>query len=85
MGLCGRELIAADESTFVSKSLLDVVVVKDGQGDGRFPDPPWTNESNWGEVVCITNYPLDQAITTKAGPWWRGREFSRRGAEQKSD
>ena len=41
----GGELVATDESTVVSEPLLDAIVVKDGQGDSRFPDPPWTDES----------------------------------------
>ena len=47
----GGELVATDESPVVSESFLDAIVVEDGESDGRFPDPPWTDESGWGEVL----------------------------------
>ena len=74
-----RELVATDEPTMVSKPLPDAVMVEDGQSDGRFPDPPCANESDWNEAFCETNNLLDQLLTSKAGPWRRGRELSRCG------
>ena len=78
----GRELIAADESTVVSETLLDAIVVEDGEGDGSFSNSPWTDESNWSEVFSQINDVLDQLATSETGPRWRGRQFSRRNAAQ---
>ena len=38
----GRELIAADESTVVTETLLDTIVMEDGESDGSFSNSPWT-------------------------------------------
>ena len=67
------ELVTADKSTVVSKSSLDVIVVEDGQSDGGFPDPAWTNQSERSEVFSEENDPLDQFITSETSPWRRGR------------
>ena len=76
--IAGRgELIAADESTIVSKPLFDAIVVEDGQSDGCFPDSPCTNESEWGEAFRKVNNLLDQLVASETGPWWRGRGFTR--------
>ena len=77
------ELVTADKSTVVSKSSLDVIVVEDGQSDGRFPDPAWTDQSEWSEVFSETNDSLNQIVAPETGPWWRGRQFSRRYATRK--
>ena len=42
----GRELVAANEPTVASESLLDPIVMEDGQSDERLPDPAGTNESD---------------------------------------
>ena len=78
----GRELVAADESTLVTEPLPDTIVMEDGESDGSFSDPPWTNESNWSEVFSEINDFFDQLGTSEAGPRWRGRRFSRRDAKQ---
>jgi len=39
-------LVIADEPTVGTESLFDVIVVEDGQCDGRLPDPTDTNESD---------------------------------------
>ena len=70
------ELVAADETTVVSKSFLEAIVVEDGQGNGRFPDPPWTDESDWGQVFCEADHLLDHFVTTETGPRWWGRRLS---------
>ena len=82
MGVGGRELVAADESTFVTEPLPDTIVMEDGESDGSFSNPPWTNESNWSEVFSEINDFFDQLGTSEAGPRWRGRRFSRRDAKQ---
>ena len=78
MGARGGELVATDETTLVSKSLLDVIVMEDSQGNGRFPDPPRTDESDWNEVFCETDDLPDQLVTSETGPrGLRGRLPSR--------
>ena len=52
-------------------------MVEDGQSNSRFPNPPWTNESNWGEVFCKANNLLNQLITPKTDSWWWGWGFTR--------
>ena len=51
-------------------------MVEDSQGDGRFPDPPCTDESNWSEVFREANNLLDQFIASETGPWRWGRGLS---------
>ena len=72
----GLELIATDEPTVVSKPLFDAIVVEDGQGDRRLPDPPWTDESHWSQLFCETNDLLDQVIASKECSWRRRGRFS---------
>ena len=67
------ELIATNESTVVAEPLLDAIVVKDRQGDGRFPDPPSTDESYWSEIFGQTKDLLDQLVPSEAGPRPRRR------------
>ena len=84
MSARGGELVATDKPTIVSKPFLDTTVVKDSQSDGCFPDPPWTDESNWGDVFCQTDDPLDQLVTSETGPRRWGRWFSKyTGCERK--
>ena len=73
----GGELVATDEPAVVSKPLLDSIVVEDGQGDGCFPDPPWTDKSGWSEIFGEANDLLDQPIASKTGPRPRGRKLSK--------
>ena len=77
MNAGGRELVAADERAVVSKLLLDAIVVEDSQGNGCFPDPPCTEESDRGEGFNETDDLLDQLVAPKTGPWWRGKRFSK--------
>ena len=55
----GRELVATDKPAVVSEPFLNAPVVEDGEGDRRFSDPPWTNESDWREALCETDDLLD--------------------------
>ena len=59
MRVRGRELITTDKAAVVPKPFLDSIVMEDGQSDRRLPDPPWTDESAWSEVLCETNDLLD--------------------------
>ena len=67
------ELVAADKSTVVPKPFLDAIVVEDGQSNGRFPDPAWTDQSEWNEAFSEANDPLDQLVTSEASPRRWGR------------
>ena len=83
MNAGGRDLVATDEPTIFSKPFLDAIIVENGQGNRGFPDPPWTDESDWCEVFSEINNLLDQPVTSKTSPRWRGRRFPRRYAVQK--
>ena len=77
----GGELVATDESTIVAKPFLDAVVMENSQSDGCFSDSPWSDECKWTEVFGEANDLLNQLIASKTGPWWWGRQFSRRDTE----
>ena len=73
MGARSGELVAADEATVVTESLLDATVMEDGQSNGRLADPTGTNESDGCEVLGQTKDLVDQLATSEAGPWRRRR------------
>ena len=75
----GGELVATDESTVIVESLLDAVVVEDGQGDGGLADSAGANESDWSEMFCEANDLLAQVVASEAGPWWWWWGFSASG------
>ena len=77
MSKCGRELVAPDESTILTKPLLGAMVVENCQSDGCLPDSSRTDESNWGQVFSEADDPLDQFVASEAGPRCRGRRFTR--------
>jgi hypothetical protein len=51
MSARSRKLITTNKSSVIAKSIFDPIVVEDGEGDRRFPDPPCTDESNGFEVL----------------------------------
>jgi hypothetical protein len=53
----------------MTKSLLDPVVVENGQGDGRLANPASTNEGDWNKILSEIDYLLDQLVPSKEGPW----------------
>ena len=73
MNTRGGELVATDKPAVVPEPFLDAIVVKDGQGNGCFPDPACTKESDRCEVFSETNYLADQLVASKTGVRWRGR------------
>ena len=75
MGVGSRELVAADESTLVTETLLDAILMKDGESNGCFSDPPWTDESDWSEIFSEIDDLLDQLGTSETGSWRRRRRF----------
>ena len=80
MGVGGRELVAADESTLAAETLLDAILMEDIESNGSFSDSPRTDESDWSEVFSEINDLFDQFATSKTSPRRRGRRFSRRDA-----
>jgi len=64
----GRELVTPDESTVVTKPLLDPVVVENGQGNGGLPDSASTDESDWSKLLGEIDYLLDQLVASEEGP-----------------
>ena len=81
----GGELVAADEPAVVTESLLDAVVVEDGQSGARLADSACTDESDWSEVFCQTDDLLDQFATAKVGSrWWRWRFPGQTKCERKT-
>ena len=83
MGARSWELITPDEPTVVTEPLFDAVVVEDGEGNRRFPNPSCTDKGDWNEGFCEASNLLDQFIPPKARPWSWGWEFARRGAAQR--
>ena len=70
-------MVAADEPTVIAKSLLDPVVVENGQGDGRLSDSASADESDWGEVLGETDDLVDQLAASEERPWGWRRGFSK--------
>ena len=79
------KLVATDEQTVVAKPSFDAAVAKDGQSDGRLPDPARTNESKRSSLTSL----LDKLVASKQGcSWFRLRLLDfpdRTGAVQKAD
>ena len=69
------ELVATDEPTIGSEPFLDAVVVEDCQSNGRFPDPPYTDKSDWREMFCEANDLPDQIFASEANSRRRRRWF----------
>ena len=67
----GGELVTADEPAVDAESLLDVIIVEDGESDGRLSDSANTNESEWSGVFCQTDKIPDQLVSSKEVPRWR--------------
>jgi len=78
MSTRGRELVATDETTIVTESLLDAIVMEDSKSDGRLPNSTSTDESNRCEVLGQADDLLDQLATSEKCPRrWR-RRFTER-------
>ena len=67
------ELVATNEPTVISEPFLDAIVVEDSQSDGSFPNPPCTDEGDWGEVFREVDDFLDQLVAPETGPRWQRR------------
>ena len=77
MSVRGREFIATNEPTVMTKPLLDPIVLKNGQGDGGLANSASTNEGDWSKVLSKIDYLLDQLVASEEGPWWQRWGFSR--------
>ena len=82
VGTRSRELIATNESAVIAKAVLDPIVVEDSKGDGGFPNPPRTDESNRFEVFGETDNLLNQFTASETGPRRRRRRFSKSDTTQ---
>jgi len=68
----GGELVASDEPPVVAETLLDGIVMEDGESDGRLANSASTYESKRREVVCQSNDLLGRLVSSKEVPrWWR--------------
>ena len=76
MGEGGGELVATNEPAVVPEPSLDAIVVEDRQSNGCLADPPWTDQSDRGEVFSEINNLLNQVVASMAGPWRRGWGFA---------
>jgi len=77
MSARGGELVATDKTTVGPKPFLDAIVVEDGEGDGRFPNPSCADESNWSEIFCEADDLIDQILTSETSPRRWGRRLSK--------
>ena len=75
MSTGSRKLIATHEPTVIAILVFDARVVEDGESDRCLPDPPCTDESDGLEIFGNSNNPLNEIVTSKTGPWRRGRKF----------
>ena len=72
------ESVAIDESAVLAEPFLDSIVVEDSESDGCLPDPTCADESDRRAALSEANDPLDQLVASETGPWWRGRQFTKK-------
>jgi hypothetical protein len=73
MSTGSQELVTTDESAVIAESVLDAIVVEEGESDGGFSDSPCANKGDGFEVFGETDELLDQLVTSKTCPGWWGR------------
>ena len=83
MGGRSWELIATYESTVITKLVFDPSVVEDGESNRCFPNPSCTDESEGFKIFGEFNPLLNEGVTAKTGPRWRGWQFPKRDAVRK--
>lgn len=66
-------MVATNEPTVDAKPLFDAIVVEDSESDRGLPNPAWTDESNWSEVLRETDDFLNQLVPSEEDPRSRGR------------
>jgi len=71
----GRELVTPNESTVVTKPLLDPVVLENGQCDRGLANSTSTDESDRSKLLGEIDYLLDQLVASE-GPRWQRWRFS---------
>ena len=74
------KLITGDESTVLSKSLFDPLVVEDSEGNRRLSDPSRPDESDGLEAFSKFDDRLNQLIASEKVPRRWGRQFTTRHA-----
>ena len=74
------ELTTTDKSAVLAKPILDAIVVEDREGDGCFPDPACTDQSDGFQVFSESDDLLNQSFASETRPWRRGRRFSKEDA-----
>jgi len=80
----GGELVAADEPTVFPETLLDAIVMEDGQSGARLANSARTNKSDWGEIFGQNDDFLGQLSASEVDPrWWRWwfSEYARCGLD----
>jgi hypothetical protein len=70
------KLITSDKPSVLANSIFDPIVVEDGEGDRRLPDPPCADESDGFEVFCESDNLLNQLVTPETVPGGRWRGFT---------
>ena len=65
--MCARrwELVMTDEPTIFTESLLDAIMVKNGQGDGSLAYTACTNESNRCQVLSKADGLWDRVFASE--------------------
>ena len=74
------ELIAMGESSVISKSPLDPVVMEDGKGYACPAKSSSVYEGDRDKAFGETDDSSNQLVTSETGPWYRGRYASNIGA-----
>ena len=64
------ELVAMDEPAVATETLLDTIVVEDGQSGACLANSASTDESDRSEVSCQTDDLLNQLVASIEDPWW---------------
>ena len=82
VGTRSWELIATNESAVIAKAVLDPIMVEHRKGDGGFPNPPCTDESNGFKVFSQIGNLLNQFAASETGPGRRRWKFSQRNTTQ---
>ena len=79
MNKCGWELVASDEPSVLPKPLLDAMVMKNSQSNGRLADSTRADEGDGSKVFGQSDDLFDQLVTSETGPRRRWGWFARCG------
>ena len=59
-----------DEPAVVTETLLDAIVMEDGQSGACLANSASTDENDRSEVFCQTEDLLNQLVVSVEDPWW---------------